>query len=623
MEVAPRAIAYDLRLGVSGHRNLSDWEGVAHAAEQLLDHLQRTFESATEFPRGPAGSRQGFSRRMAAFLTRSARWAWPSLPTAASHVSPEQRTPLHWAVVSPLAAGADRIVARAVLKRPAARVYAVSPFAVDDYRRDFREPGDRAEFDELWKLDPNPVELNRDYACAAAGDTEEQAHVKQAQRNEGYLQAGQWVVDHCEILIVVWDGLPAAARGGTGDVVRYAVEQGRTVLWIDANRPEQPVRWIVGLETDSAQPEGAGADGLRCRPLPTRAKELSTSFHQLAGYNRDAAFDLEQYGKARRQAGKQLQEVARNARLREEVLAPAMERLLPECARADQLAVRYQTLHVAATQWLHGLAALAVTMAVVQILFFPMVTWLILFEVAALLLVLALLEISRNEAWHGKWLRDRLLAEQMRTAAFTTAVGSGRTRDHTQTQRLLPFYHAPDSWVFGALQAILRDVRPVRLVSADLGPLKQFVVDGWISDQARWHEINSGRKQRAADVARWTGLLLFVATLAAATWHLLTHEPEPSTSDPSWLRRAPIALAIVLPAWGAAVHAVSTLLERERIAERSRHMAKVLRQIAARASRAATFDALRGAVEQAAEVMAMENHEWSVLLSFCRPELSA
>jgi hypothetical protein len=32
---------------------------------------------------------------------------------------------------------------------------------------------------------------------------------------------------------------------------------------------------------------------------------------------------------------------------------------------------------------------------------------------------------------------------------------------------------------------------------------------------------------------------------------------------------------------------------------------------------------LRIAVEQASQVMAMENHEWWVLLSFCRPELSA
>lgn len=51
--------------------------------------------------------------------------------------------------------------------------------------------------------------------------------------NQAYLVAGQWVVDQAEYVMAVWDGRPAAGKGGTGDVVAYAQEKGRAVLRID------------------------------------------------------------------------------------------------------------------------------------------------------------------------------------------------------------------------------------------------------------------------------------------------------------------------------------------------------------------------------------------------------
>ncbi|MFE2422796.1 hypothetical protein [Streptomyces hokutonensis] len=50
---------------------------------------------------------------------------------------------------------------------------------------------------------------------------------------EAYFAAGRWIVDHCDLLIAVWDGRPARGRGGTGDVVDYAERTGVpvTVVW--------------------------------------------------------------------------------------------------------------------------------------------------------------------------------------------------------------------------------------------------------------------------------------------------------------------------------------------------------------------------------------------------------
>lgn len=50
--------------------------------------------------------------------------------------------------------------------------------------------------------------------------------------NEAYMALGRWLVDSSDLLIAVWNGLPAVALGGTGDVVAYALQQGRAVLHV-------------------------------------------------------------------------------------------------------------------------------------------------------------------------------------------------------------------------------------------------------------------------------------------------------------------------------------------------------------------------------------------------------
>jgi hypothetical protein len=39
---------------------------------------------------------------------------------------------------------------------------------------------------------------------------------------EAYLEAGKYVVDHVDLLLTLWNGKPAAGKGGTGDIVEYA-----------------------------------------------------------------------------------------------------------------------------------------------------------------------------------------------------------------------------------------------------------------------------------------------------------------------------------------------------------------------------------------------------------------
>ncbi len=50
---------------------------------------------------------------------------------------------------------------------------------------------------------------------------------------EAYTAANEYLVSQCEALFAVWDGHPAAGKGGTADVVAYARKAGMpvTVVW--------------------------------------------------------------------------------------------------------------------------------------------------------------------------------------------------------------------------------------------------------------------------------------------------------------------------------------------------------------------------------------------------------
>jgi hypothetical protein len=53
-----------------------------------------------------------------------------------------------------------------------------------------------------------------------------------------YLSASRYLIDHCDLLLAVWDGSPATGSGGTADAVAYARDRGRSiaVVWPEGAR---------------------------------------------------------------------------------------------------------------------------------------------------------------------------------------------------------------------------------------------------------------------------------------------------------------------------------------------------------------------------------------------------
>jgi hypothetical protein len=130
-------------------------------------------------------------------------------------------------IVSPLAEGADRLVARTILEDPQAQLEAVLPLAIEDYLEDFATQASRDEFQMLLGRAVRVILLRQ--KLLRCGHVESELSDL---RLDAYLAAGNYVVDHCDVLLAVWDGAPARGRGGTAEVVKYARDMQRPVLRI-------------------------------------------------------------------------------------------------------------------------------------------------------------------------------------------------------------------------------------------------------------------------------------------------------------------------------------------------------------------------------------------------------
>lgn len=124
-------------------------------------------------------------------------------------------------IISPLAEGADRLVVWRALEFPDTRLIVALPMEMDDYMTDFRTQESREEFQAMLARTEEVIELP-----------------PRISREEAYLAVGRYILDHCQILIAVWDGLPARGQGGTGQIVNEAQQCNKPIAWVFARNQE-------------------------------------------------------------------------------------------------------------------------------------------------------------------------------------------------------------------------------------------------------------------------------------------------------------------------------------------------------------------------------------------------
>jgi hypothetical protein len=133
-------------------------------------------------------------------------------------------------ILSPLAEGADQLVAQCALARHGARLVVPLPLPMREYLRDMST---LESFRQLCEEADTAFELPA-----------------QATRTSAYEAVGRYVVAHCDVLLAIWDGRRAQGEGGTSEVVAWARAEGKPLAWVRAGnrRPGTMKPTTLGAE---------------------------------------------------------------------------------------------------------------------------------------------------------------------------------------------------------------------------------------------------------------------------------------------------------------------------------------------------------------------------------------
>ena len=490
-------------------------------------------------------------------------------------------------LISALAEGADQL---AVMAATAAGLDwdAVLPFPVDEYEHDFSAGAVREGFRALLTQAGSVLVLD--------------GHGIGPTRDRAYDAAGKALLDNCDILIAVWDGLPGRGRGGTRDVVEEAVRRGTPIVSLTPDGGAAVLRLSPPSVNGNVRLEDlieASLDGLPdligqivgetvAPPWPPLMSSPRPSWNYSAY---PLLLSLVGLGKSR----------GKGPAPAEQVAAPVTGALEQAFAWWDEAAVVAAQAFRSAVIVNFALAAVAVGMAALS-LFAGDGKWIfVLAEVATIMVLLGNTTLAGRRRWQERWLESREMAELLRVCLMLRKVGLGRGMAATEDP----------GWKAWYVQALARSQR---LEPADLSNAAATSCDlvAEVSDQAAWNEATAHRMHLAGHRIERFGETLFVLVLAAAIGWLILRLVNPHAAHE--LTYTLTAITAGLPAVATASYGIGVILDFEGIADRSGRMAAALRaSLAGWDPTRANVAELQGVARQAADIMLGDVAAWRLL----------
>ncbi|MFC1892853.1 hypothetical protein ACFLYR_02290 [Chloroflexota bacterium] len=480
-------------------------------------------------------------------------------------IPPLQSTPLLMCILSPLAEGADRLVAREVLHLPTTVLEVILPMEKVDYIQDFETEKSKKEFEEL---------LAEASSIRTLSPT--------TSRVEAYEQAGRYVVDQCDVLIAIWDGKSSAGRGSTQETVQYAKDNSCPLVWIHA---EDPSRIDVEM-----------GRGLDTRP-----------FYDLDEYNSERVAPARFKSQFSRYAGFFAGE-AKNAKLPSDRLRPTIEYILSHYVRGDILALNYQHIYYRAEMLVYMLALAAVVIAAFQIIFMPDRPIILVSEILLMLSVLGIVYVGKRRRWHKKWIDYRFLAERFRSAIFMAVASVEVTM--LRPPRHLSLAYEPKDWMVGTFASVWSQ-RPRWKITNNslLERVSKFLCEAWIEDQIQFHAGTQKRHRQRHRLMTKTSYTLFGLTIVVAILHV-------ADVGPHLLATIFAFMAVTLPAAAASTTAVRTHRDYLRNSMRSAEMVRHLTELKDKMACVHNLDRFFTLVKETEETMLHENEDWRVVVRF-------
>lgn len=538
-------LPFRIRVGVTGHRTIKETELVSRKIGEILhDRVWELFD--------PPGQRK------------------------------EPLTRLAFTVLSLLAEGADCLVAEEVLKTTNSELEAVLPLAGEDYLRDFSTSETKAKFREL---------LNRARKTTVikeAGPDTELGEV----RKKAYEGAGRYVVDHCDLLIAIWDGSPARGRGGTAEIIDYARSKGcPLVIFSTTNAGD------ICIE------KGCGLSGRTFRRVKMFNRfRISEKISQT--YLNNTYRNV-----FRNPEGEKIDQSLKNE---------IREIILPWYVRASLISEKNKKIFLNAGLLVYLLSSLAVAAVAFGILQPDFVLPAFAFEFLILAAIFIILLLADKKQTHKKWIEARFLVERLRSAIFLFTCGTRPSA--LAVSPVLKQNLGAGEWtirLFDEIMKQLGEMKPGDERSFSTGI--EFVRRHWLQDQINFHVLNA---EKSAKISRWlekSGRIVFFAAIFAAAGHILEilmgHQ-----GVLVWLEKPVVYLAIVLPALGAAIGGIRSHREYSRLAIRSQNMQAALHELDDRFAATTDVNKLRVLLHEAEQLLLQENQEWFFLMKFVKVE---
>jgi hypothetical protein len=524
--------------------------------------------------------------------------------------------------VSALAEGADRIVAEAGLAADFA-LNVILPFWRIDYRGDFECEESRNTYDFLLSRADVVFELDGKRAAAA----------------RAYEAAGLLMLANADIVIAIWDQMPADGIGGTALIVEHAVAEGVPVILIDPRKPgDAAILWRADVPLPTAR---AGIEEVPRRSLdallpdmisimlappdgPERRSYQALLAEKPLHWNMALAYPLllflagvrgfrwsDVHVSDHRRDGATRWRDYLHADSRNAGLSPVVTgKLLAAYSWIDHLSIRYAQIYRSAYVFNFGAAAFAVLLALSSLLL-PM-HWkplLLAFEIGLIGMIVAVIWRGGRREWHRRWMEYRRLAETLRHLRILALMGAAARLDRPGKRT-----QSAHGWVSWYARAIEREI-PVPSLAVDeayLTAVRDAVRNAELKVQIDYNRHNAEAMEKAGERLHIAGSILFLATLGICVVYFALYfaAPELSHAYRNWT----VFLTALFPTVGAAINAIRAQGDFQSVADRSRETGQSLAELdAAMAEEPLEFARLADRVDKAADLLMADVAEWHVL----------
>jgi len=542
-------IPFRIRIGVTGHRQLTD---EATLAEKISHVLQKELfdlfdEESTQL------------------------------------INTSPHTPCAFSILTPLAEGADRLVAKEVLKLPDSRIEVVLPLAKEDYLQDFVSLESKKEFEELLSLARRPMTLQP----RSLNNRFPEGDLK-ASRRQAYEDVGRYIVHHCDLLIALYDSASSRGKGGAAEIVDYARKRKRPMIIISTVPP-----YAISVE------KGHGLD--------------AGSISRIESFNALNVPDMEQRDYVENMYA-QLFDNEEGIELPEDAKRLVKEQLLPFYTRASLIAKGNQTYYLRAGSLVYTLSTVAIACVAIGILLHRLSPYAFFAEFLLLATVLSVVIHADRRKSHRKWIESRFLAERIRSSVFFAVCGLEASSIEVPSH--MRAAHRSGDWMVKTFDEIWNRLPAMKgCHGGACRPCREYIRKHWIQDQMNFHKSKAAKAKRMSHGLERIGIATFAVAMIVALSHFMMSYLD-GEEHASPIDTLLTFLAIVLPAAGATLGGIRTHREYSRLEKNSENMESVLADMDDQIANIDTPEALESLLRGTDELMLRETQEWLMVMRF-------